>query len=153
MEPMAALGRLVVAISFVACVACQGGTGSGTDQVDAGTVSGDASIESLQLTCNADSSAFPAFSRSCQDATDCAIANHQTDCCGNTIATGIAQSDLAAFQQSETACQPLFPACGCPALPPVLDDGSMASSLESVGVGCSSEGICVTFNLDVSGSL
>lgn len=132
-------------------MACQGGGGNDSSTADARIASEDAALGSLQLTCNADSSVFPAFVRSCQDASDCAIANHQVDCCGSGIATGIAATDLAAFEQSEAACQPLFPACGCPSLPPILDDGTMASGFGTVDVGCSNEGICVTFNAELPG--
>jgi hypothetical protein len=149
---MSTLGRLLVVVSLVTCVACQGGSSDDADGPDAQPGAADASTGSLQLTCNADNSTtFPAFSRSCQDATECAIANHQIDCCGSTIATGIAATDLAAFEQSESACATLFPACGCASQPPVLDDGTMASNLGTIDVGCSNEGTCVTFNAEQPG--
>lgn len=153
MDSMIRLGRFFVAVSLVASAACQGGTGSGTPLPDANANAvGDAAIsDDLKLTCNADDSVFPTFSRSCQDATECAIATHQIDCCGSTIATGIVKADLAAFEQAESDCQPLFPGCGCASLPPVLDDGTMALDIGAIGVGCSAEGFCVTFSLEQPG--
>lgn len=148
---MALQSRFLVALSLLVCVACQGGSSDGMATSDGAVVVTDASADSLQLTCNADESVtFPPFTRGCVDASDCGIANHQTDCCGNAIATGIAATDLAAFEQSEAACKPFFPDCGCPALPPLLDDGT-TSNTGNVGVQCSDEGICETFDANLPG--
>jgi hypothetical protein len=144
--------RLVIVVSLVACAACEGGEDEGTAGADARPPGIDAAAADLLLTCNAGDSTFPVFSRDCQDAADCAIANHQTDCCGSSIATGIAATDLAAFQQSEGACAALFPDCACASQPPLLDDGTSAINFQTIDVGCSNEGSCWTFNVELPGN-
>jgi hypothetical protein len=134
------------AVSLLACGACQGGKGDGTAAADARSAGTDAAAGDLALTCSAGESSFPVFSRSCSDVTDCAIANHQIDCCGSTIATGIAATDLNSFEASEASCAALFPACGCASQPPILDDGSSAINFDTIDVACSLEGFCATFN-------
>lgn len=138
--------RLLAVVSLAACGACQGGKGEGTAVGDASSVGPDAAPGDLALTCNASDSSYPVFSRRCSDATDCAIANHQIDCCGSTIATGIAATDLTSFEEVEAACGAFFPECGCASQPPILDDGSSAINFDTIDVSCSFEGFCATFN-------
>ncbi len=138
--------RTIAAIFFVLSLqaACTGGSGEGMSRPDA-QAGPDAAADALLLTCNADQSAFPPLSRSCQSANDCAVAIHTIDCCGSSIATGIAQSDVASFEEAESACAPIFPACGCAAFPPVLDDGTSSEGSDTIEVACSEAGICQTF--------
>lgn len=87
---------------------------------------------------------FPTFDRSCRASSDCYVAIHQTDCCGNSRAMGINASQRDAFERAEMICQPMYPRCGCPARPPVTDDGMTATFSSMIPVECRS-GICTTF--------
>jgi hypothetical protein len=87
---------------------------------------------------------FPSFDRSCRAAGDCTVAVHQTDCCGNSRAMGINASQRAAFDRAEAVCRPMYPRCGCPAHPPVTDDGAAADFSTPIPVECRA-GTCTTY--------
>lgn len=88
------------------------------------------------ITCNAPGGSFPAIDQRCAMASDCVAVFHQTDCCGNSAAIGIATSQRASFDAAETACRMLFPRCGCPAQAPLADDGNRSFDMNQVGVVC-----------------
>jgi hypothetical protein len=113
--------------------------------VDAGAGGPDAPAGGalLQLTCNADMSQLPRFARQCGDPGECAIARHQVDCCGSATAHGIRADQLDAFAAAESACQALFPGCGCPPQPTVAEDGD-SEAQGTIMVACESS-VCVTF--------
>lgn len=87
---------------------------------------------------------FPDFDRRCGAATDCVVAVHQTDCCGNSRATGINAGQRDAFDRAEAVCRPMYPACNCPARAPITDDGASADRSTAIPVECRA-GICTTF--------
>lgn len=87
---------------------------------------------------------FPTFDRSCRASGDCAVAVHQTDCCGNSRAMGIDASQRDAFERAEAVCRPMYPRCRCPARPPVTDDGATSDSSTTIPVECRA-GTCTTY--------
>ncbi len=87
---------------------------------------------------------FPMFDRRCTAASDCTIAVHQTDCCGNSHALGIRADQRMAFTAAETTCDGMYPRCGCPARPTVADDGMVAIPPATLAVDCR-VGVCTTF--------
>jgi hypothetical protein len=87
-----------------------------------------------------DGGAFPQFPRNCSSDNDCAIADHQWDCCGTIRALGIRQDALPAFKPYEAAWEKGCFLCGCPEGPPMADDGSRGWI---VGVTCQT-GLCTT---------
>jgi len=87
---------------------------------------------------------FPMFDRTCMADADCVIVDHQTDCCGNSRAMGIRADQRAAFDADEAICERMYPGCGCPAGPPVADDGMSAIPPATIAVACVS-GQCATF--------
>ena len=87
---------------------------------------------------------FPTFDRSCRGDADCFVAQHQTDCCGNSRAMGLAVSQRDAFTAAERICSAMYPGCGCPARPPVADDGMIAVPPAMIVAACRS-GLCTSF--------
>jgi len=68
---------------------------------------------------------FDDLDRSCQSAADCALVEHQTDCCGSILVMGIALSAAPDFAAVEQYCAAQFPACGCAARGLELEDGTL----------------------------
>ena len=87
---------------------------------------------------------FPTFSSACGADGDCAVAVHQTDCCGNQRGLGIVASQRAAFEAAEAVCRPMYPRCGCPTRGILCDDERWAFTADAVGVACRA-GRCTTF--------
>ena len=96
--------------------------------------------EGCEVACPA---TFPDFDDACTQDADCVVAFHQTDCCGNSAAWGIATGEKAGFDAAETICKGQYPACGCPAMAPVADDGGRSWNLADYVATCSA-GACVT---------
>lgn len=65
-----------------------------------------------------------ATSKTCTVDTDCAIGVHQINCCGTSVALGIAASQASAFAADEAACAASYPACGCAAQQTKAEDGN-----------------------------
>ena len=87
---------------------------------------------------------FPIFGERCATVEDCAIAIHQTDCCGNTYAFGIERTEQAAFDRAERSCRGTYPACGCASGPTVTESGLPAYDPSAISVYCSDESRCDT---------
>ncbi|MBK6533738.1 MAG: hypothetical protein IPF99_30375 [Deltaproteobacteria bacterium] len=96
------------------------------------------------IVCGGSVGSFPTFDRSCNAASDCFVARHQTDCCGNSRAMGLNVSQRAAFEAAEAICAPMYPACGCPARPPVADDGNVGNFSTMIAVDCRA-GLCTSY--------
>lgn len=105
--------------------------------------SGDASATVQTFTCEAGDVTFPALDKSCQEASDCTLAIHVTDCCGNSTAVGIHASGQQAFFDAEQQCAARFPDCDCPAGQPVAEDGNSGSP-QLISVRCELN-LCRTF--------
>jgi hypothetical protein len=63
------------------------------------------------------------FDRHCTGDSECTVAIHQTDCCGNQDAFGVNTGETR-FGAAESACQATYPGCGCAAFG-VTIEGSM----------------------------
>lgn len=97
----------------------------------------------LRLSCG-QGQATALFSRACRVDADCAIAQHQLDCCGSMQATGIARTELATFQAYEETCVQKQAPCNCVAKPVQVDDGTFQRGVdERVALSCL-EGQCFT---------
>jgi len=86
---------------------------------------------------------FPTFDKSCGSDEQCVIAIHTTDCCGNSVALGINEAELADFQAAEAICDSQYPPCGCPAGPTMAEDGQAVENPRKLVVGCV-DGSCMT---------
>ena len=96
------------------------------------------------IVCGGSVGSFPSFDRTCRAATDCFVGTHQTDCCGNSHAMGLNVSQRAAFEAAEAICEPMYPRCGCPARPPVTDDGVIGTFSSVMSVDCRA-GLCTSY--------
>jgi hypothetical protein len=93
-----------------------------------------------------DAAPFPActfvdtLDRHCAIDDDCAVAVHQTDCCGNTFAIGLNHADHTRFDASEPACAASYPRCGCPTGPTRTDSNETAPDPATIHAGCITSG-------------
>lgn len=126
---------------------------AGSDVVDATSdasvdvprdVAVDATPDAAIVCGGSSATSFPTFDRSCRGDADCFVAQHQTDCCGNSRAMGLAVSQRDAFTAAERICSAMYPGCGCPARPPVADDGMIAVPPAMIVAACRS-GLCTSF--------
>jgi hypothetical protein len=118
-----------------------GGSGGSTATTSAGTggTGGTATID-----CTAGGKdIFPTFSKACTVASDCVVEIHQTDCCGSTVAIGVAASASAAFAAAEKVCDAMYPGCGCLGMGPVAEDGKLGTPGQ-IQVACTM-GKCMTY--------
>ena len=100
-------------------------------------------------------------SSACQDATkvdrycsmdsECVAVLHTINCCGAAAWIGIRKSADAHFTALESQCDASYPACGCPAGPPIADDGSVIPFGTAAGAECVL-GQCKTFAPACGGS-
>lgn len=79
---------------------------------------------------------FPTFDKSCVADRECVVVTHQTDCCGNSEAIGVNAGQQMSFDDAERICRSQYPACGCPARPPVAEDGQSANDPSRIAVSC-----------------
>jgi len=85
-----------------------------------------------------------ALDRSCATAADCIAVSHTTNCCGQEQIFGLRATEQARFTMLEAQCDPTYPACGCAAQQPLVDDGSRVQFQGTAGVACV-QGVCTTF--------
>ncbi|HSS00847.1 MAG TPA: hypothetical protein VLM79_27505 [Kofleriaceae bacterium] len=100
---------------------------------DAPPGGGDA-VDGVQ--CGGASGVFPTFDKTCSIADDCAIGIHQTNCCGATVAIGLAKAELVRFDADEKVCVDQYPPCACPATPTAAEDGHTPVAGQSIIVDC-----------------
>jgi hypothetical protein len=105
---------------------------------DAGT---DASVsgEAGALACGENT--FPAIERSCLVDDDCAVVEHQINCCGTLSATGIRADAKSAFDAAEATCRASYPRCRCAVQITQADDGTSAADNRAASVSCA-QGRC-----------
>jgi len=118
-----------------------GGNGSGTDAGPGVTADAGSALDAGAST--VDCGDFPTFDRSCDTAADCALEMRQVDCCGTQIVTGVNTDAAPAFVAAASACQSLFPLCGCAGRATSADDGSVDSGGLTASVDCV-DGACRT---------
>ncbi|MBX3269016.1 MAG: hypothetical protein KF729_02075 [Sandaracinaceae bacterium] len=90
---------------------------------------------------------FPAFARECERAADCALVEHQVDCCGSLAARGIRADEVPAFEVAEASCRAMYPACDCAARPTVADDETAGDGTRAARAECVSGACTSTFGL------
>lgn len=83
-----------------------------------------------------DAGCLPPPDRACSSASDCALLNHQVDCCGSEVALGLASGARAAAEQQERVCAAQWPRCKCVAQQTVADDGKPFADAAGVKVRC-----------------
>lgn len=106
--------------------------------------SADAAPADAAIVCTGMSSTFPAFRQDCAGDSDCVVAVHQTDCCGNQRGLGLHASQRAAFDAAEAVCRPMYPRCGCPTRGVLCDDERWTFGADTIGVACRANR-CTTF--------
>lgn len=94
---------------------------------------------------------FGSFSRACDNQADCVVVEHQINCCGTRLATGLRRDVRAAFEVAEASCRASYPACGCAELAIRADDGTTASGSAQARVDCLA-GSCATTFVSAGGS-
>jgi len=104
---------------------------------DAGDAS-DAPPSADGVMCTGTVGTFPTFDKTCAGVGDCAIGIHQTNCCGATMAIGIARGEQDRFTADEKVCVAQYPQCACPALPTVAEDGRNPIAGQDIVVECQS---------------
>jgi hypothetical protein len=92
------------------------------------------------LVCD-DPTMFPGVSKACSVDADCAVVLHQTDCCGTLAAVGVEDGSVDAFNEHESMCAALWPACECAAGPTSTEDGGTVPDPASAEAACV-EGLC-----------
>jgi hypothetical protein len=85
-----------------------------------------------------------ALDRSCATDSDCVAVSHTSNCCGQEQIIGLRATEQARFAMLEAQCDPTYPACGCAAQQPFVDDGSQVRFQGTAGVACL-QGKCTTF--------
>jgi hypothetical protein len=109
-----------------------GSTGTGTDTGGGGGVTG-----SCDFT----------YPKACTADTDCVVKIHQLNCCGTSMAVGVASSGAADFDAEEAACDATYPKCGCATMGTKAEDGTTNGDFSgaSIPVKCDA-GKCTTYN-------
>jgi hypothetical protein len=123
--------------------ASAGGSGGGGGSAASGGAGGSGGGSSHGLTCR--ESSFPAFSKACEQASDCVVLPHVTTCCGDILFVGVDADDKEAFEAAEAACVAGSPLCDCPSRPSLAEDGRRLEreSEQAVAVRCD-EGSCTS---------
>ena len=122
-----------------------GEPGSTTDPQTSGESSGQGSTGGVgEVMCTADPKVFPSFDKQCVTVDDCAIALHQTDCCGSQAALGLNKAEVPAFDAAEAICDSQYPACDCAPLGIVAEDGAIVQSPVALDLACT-DGLCKVF--------
>ncbi|MEY4515521.1 MAG: hypothetical protein RLZZ450_7643 [Pseudomonadota bacterium] len=119
---------------------------------DAATSNQDASTIDQETSLECGAKGFPRFSRACQTQAECVVVEHQINCCGTRVATGVRSESRAAFDAAEMSCRASYPACGCAELATRADDGTMASGSAQARVECLAGGCTTTFLPATGGS-
>lgn len=57
--------------------------------------------------------AFPVFDRSCEHTYECALVEHQSDCCGSIRWMGVPSRLAAEFDAAEAQCRASYEECHC----------------------------------------
>ncbi|WP_437980304.1 hypothetical protein [Sorangium sp. So ce117] len=120
-----------------------GGSGGGGGSAASGGAGGSGGGSSHGLTCR--ESSFPAFSKACEQASDCVVLPHVTTCCGDILFVGVDADDKEAFEAAEAACLAGSPLCDCPSRPSLAEDGRRLEreSEQAVAARCD-EGSCTS---------
>lgn len=105
-----------------------------------------ADVSDGAIACGA-SGAFPTFARACSVDADCAVVEHEINCCGTLVALGIRADQRAAFDAAEAICRAQYPGCGCAASPTTADDGTRYDGARPARAACVDAVCTSTFGL------
>ena len=116
-------------------------TGGGSGVADAGTGNGGSAAKLC-----GPGGTFPTFARGCSSATNCALVQHETNCCGSMLIMGINHGEVTRFADAEKLCESQYPLCGCVSQGIQAEDGTtvpadMANTIvaECVNMTCRSK--------------
>ena len=127
--PVVTIRGLVLCALAALAPACQSDRATPSDAPPGGDA-----VDGVQ--CGGVSGMFPTFDKTCSVADDCGIGIHQTNCCGATLAIGMAKGELTRFAADEKACVDQYPPCACPATPTAAEDGHTPVGGQSIVVDC-----------------
>jgi len=122
-------------VATVSAGACSGGSLGGPDGGSGGS-GGAGGSGACQAALELD--------RSCATDSDCIAVSHTSNCCGQEQIIGLRATEQARFTTLEAQCDQTYPACGCAAQQPFVDDGSHVRFQDTAGVTCL-QGKCTTF--------
>lgn len=80
--------------------------------------------------------AVNALDDACRVNSDCIVVVHQSDCCGSTIALGVAGRALASFELEEPLCGASYPECECATRGLRTESGELVAHGSTVLVSC-----------------
>lgn len=141
----APLATLFTLLGCAATLAPSGDAAPGPDVIasDAPAVDVPATDAGEAIRCGGEDASFPTFATDCAGDGDCALAVHQTNCCGDHAALGLARTERARFDAAEATCRAMYPGCGCPTRGTLADDGQWSTDPAALRVACRA-GRCVT---------
>jgi hypothetical protein len=114
---------------------------------DDGAVPADSALAEASITCvgHPEIQFAPPLSF-CTDSTECVTALHGENCCGDSLWVGVKTTRRDAFDRVEQQCRAAirYESCGCPAAPPMTQDGRFVQVGATPQVRCTG-GVCETF--------
>ncbi len=114
---------------------------SANDSGPSGSCSGSGSVNCAMGGANS----FPVWSDTCKVDSDCAVAQHQINCCGTNVALGINVCAKDKFAAAEATCQGQYPGCGCASFATLAQDGFSAFGADDIfGAKCTA-GLCQSY--------
>ena len=84
------------------------------------------------------------FLRVCATEFNCALLNHQVDCCGSEVVIGVSSISLTAAQNLERSCVAQGPLCRCAAKETLAEDGKTFPDGAALKLRCKA-GRCESF--------
>lgn len=125
----------------------EGASTTGEDTSATTAVDPSATGEPDPIMCWGDPPSFPEFDRQCESDTDCALAFHQIECCGEEWVMGIAKTAVEQFDAAESICRDQYPACDCQVVSFQTEDGHVTDKTDHLIAICSG-GSCKSWNID-----
>jgi hypothetical protein len=104
------------------------------------------------LACFDDAGQLDPFFKTCTDVADCVVVPYPKDCCGTIRAAGVNRTKEALVKDCATKRAASLPACGCPTMPTVADDGSSESTGFTAVAACSNGRCESTFKRTTCGT-
>jgi hypothetical protein len=108
-----------------------------------GGAGGDGIGDAGAVACWGATQTFPKFDRRCATDSDCVLVNHQSDCCGSTLAMAVNRDAVGAFNAAEATCERQYPGCACAPIGVFVEDGTRVyASEENTLVAACDNGSC-----------
>jgi hypothetical protein len=115
-------------------------TDSGVITTDSGVVTSDSGSG---IVCWGAAQSFPTFDKECDTDANCALVQHQTDCCGSMLVMAVNHAAVGDFDAAEAICRSQYPGCGCAPQGTKTEDGVIVPfDKESLIVAKCGNGIC-----------